>query len=123
MTGKVFFTGFVSDLELVHFYNAAELLVLPSYNEGFGLPALEAMSCGLPVVASQAGALPEVVGDAGLFFNPYAPEELKECLQELLNDKRFCEKLGNRGLCRARKFSWENSARAALAVFDELVRG
>jgi glycosyltransferase involved in cell wall biosynthesis len=121
LNGKVIFTGFVSDEELVHFYNAAELLVLPSYNEGFGLPALEAMSCGLPVVASQAGALPEVVGDAGLFFNPHVPEELKDRLQELLDDKQFREKLGNRGLSRARKFSWENSARAALAAFDELV--
>ena len=68
---KVFFTGFVSDEELVYLYNAASVFVLPSFCEGFGLPAVEAMACGTPVIGSKTTSLPEVVGDAGLFFDPY----------------------------------------------------
>jgi glycosyltransferase involved in cell wall biosynthesis len=120
--GHVVFTGFVPDPELVHFYNASEVLVLPSFAEGFGLPALEAMACGIPVVASRAGALPEVVGDAGLFFSPHAPLELRDRLQELLEDQGLREELARRGLRRAREFSWERSAQAALGAFDALVR-
>ncbi len=121
MSDKVIFTGFVSDQELVHFYNGAQVLAIPSYDEGFGLPAAEAMACGTPVVASRAGALPEVVGQAGLLFDPHAPEELKECLQRLIADEGLRKELGRIGLCRAREFSWESSARTAAATFKELV--
>lgn len=120
LSEQVIFTGFVSDSDLVHLYNAAEMLVLPSFDEGFGLPALEAMACGTPVVASRAGALPEVVGQGGLFFNPYAPEELQERLQRLLADRQLRADLGRKGLQRAREFSWEHSARTALGIFEEL---
>jgi glycosyltransferase involved in cell wall biosynthesis len=120
LSGRVVFTGFVPDSDLVHLYNAAEMLVLPSFDEGFGLPALEAMACGTPVVASRAGALPEVIGQAGLFFNPYAPEELGEHLQRLLADHRLRAELGRKGLQRAREFTWERSARVALGIFEEL---
>lgn len=98
LSGRVIFTGFVPDSDLVHLYNAAEMLVLPSFDEGFGLPALEAMACGIPVVASRAGALPEVVGQAGLFFSPYSPEELREHLQRLLADHQLRAELGRKGL-------------------------
>lgn len=121
MSDKVMFTGFVSDQELVHFYNGAEVLVIPSFDEGFGLPAAEAMACGTPVVASRAGALPEVVGHAGLLFNPHAPKELKDCLQRLIADEGLRKELSRKGLCRAREFSWQSSARAAAATFKELV--
>ncbi len=86
LSGKVVFTGFVSDANLPHFYNAADVLVLPSFAEGFGLPALEAMACGTPVAVSNTGALPEVVKDAGLFFDPYSAEEIRLCLQELIEN-------------------------------------
>jgi glycosyltransferase involved in cell wall biosynthesis len=120
---KVIFTGFVSDPQLLHFYNAATLLVLPSFDEGFGLPVLEAMACGTPVVASRAGALPEVVGEAGLLFDPYAPEELRDRLERMLEDASLRQEMGRKGLARAKEFSWENSARAALAAFQELEAG
>ena len=122
LSGKVFFTGFVSDADLPHFYNAAELLVLPSFAEGFGLPALEAMACGTPVAVSNAGALPEVVGDAGLLFDPYSAEEIRQCLQRLIENEDLCGDLRRRGLQRAKKFSWECSARKALDTFTGLVQ-
>lgn len=121
LSGKVVFTGFVSDADLPHFYNAAEVLVLPSFSEGFGLPALEAMACGTPVAVSNAGALPEVVSDAGLFFDPYSAKEIRQCLQELIENEELRRELGQRGLKRARNFSWECSARRALDTFNGLV--
>ncbi|MBA2524650.1 MAG: glycosyltransferase family 4 protein [Pyrinomonadaceae bacterium] len=121
LSGKVVFTGFVSDTDLPHFYNAGEVLVLPSFAEGFGLPALEAMACGTPVAVSNAGALPEVVGDAGLFFDPYSAREIRQRLQELIENEELRRELGQRGLRRARNFSWECSARRALDTFNGLV--
>lgn len=115
------FTGFVSDAELVQLYNAAQVAVLPSLSEGFGLPALEAMACGTPVVVSRAGALPEVVGAAGLFFDPLQPAELAERLRELLSQPELRHQCARRGLVRARDFSWERSARAALGLFRAVV--
>ena len=69
LTDRIIFTGFVSDEELVYFYNAATVFVLPSFIEGFGLPAMESMACGTPVIGSKTTSLPEVVGNAGLFFD------------------------------------------------------
>lgn len=121
--GSVIFTGFVDDSDLAHFYSAAAALVMPSYDEGFGLPALEAMACGAPVVASQAGALSEVVGEAGCLFNPHSPDELKDRLARLLKDPEMRDGLSRQGLQRAKEFSWEHSARQALAIFEGMVQG
>jgi glycosyltransferase involved in cell wall biosynthesis len=122
VTDRVIFTGFVADPALVYFYNAAQALVLPSFGEGFGLPAVEAMACGIPVVASRIGALTEVVGEAGLFFDPRAPEELTERLRELLEDEPLRARLGRTGLVQARRFSWDRSAHAAREAFESVGR-
>ncbi len=122
LQGRVRFTGFVPDEDLVHIYNAAVALVLPSFDEGFGLPAVEAMACGTPVIASCAGALPEVVGEAGLSFDPHSPRELRACLEEVLTNDSTRLALRERGLRRASEFSWEKSATIALSVFDALKR-
>ena len=114
------FTGFVDDADLVHFYNGASTLVMPSFDEGFGLPALEAMACGTPVIASRAGALPEVVGNAGKLFNPHDPDELKVCLSDVLGDARLHQEMSRQSLQRAREFSWARSADSALAIFEEV---
>lgn len=116
----VIFTGFVADADLLYFYNAAQVLVMPSFNEGFGLPAVEAMACGTPVVASRAGALPEVVGEGGLFFDPRVPEELTNHLQALLENTSLQNALGRKGLSRAQQYSWDQSASAVLALFEKV---
>ena len=120
--GKVVFTGFVDDDDLRYLYNGASALVMPSFDEGFGLPALEAMACGTPVIASNAGALPEVVGDAGRLFSPHSSQELKEHLATVLGDRLVHDAMRRMGLQRAREFSWERSAQAALTVFGRLGR-
>jgi glycosyltransferase involved in cell wall biosynthesis len=119
LDNNVIFTGFVPDDELVHLYNAASVFVLPSFCEGFGLPALEAMSCGTPVIGSDTTSLPEVIGDAGLFFNPKSPEELVDKLVYILDDESFRKELGERSVRRASHFSWSKSAAQLLAVFNE----
>jgi len=86
---KVVFTGFVADDDLPYLMNAADLLVFPSLYEGFGIPPLEAMACGIPVVASNTSSIPEVVGDAALLFDPYNVEEMAETMYRTLVDKNL----------------------------------
>lgn len=117
---RVVFTGFVPDADLPHWYTAAEVLVLPSVDEGFGLPALEAMACGTAVAASRAGALPEVIGDAGILFDPRSVAELRVALERILTDTPLREGLSAKGLQRAAQFTWQASARSAIALFQEV---
>ena len=117
---KVVFTGYIPDEELNIFYNAASVFVLSSFCEGFGLPALEAMSCGTVVIGSSTTSVPEVVGEAGLFFDPDNEQELTDCLRRILDDDQLREELGRRSLQRAATFSWEKSASDMLQVIQDL---
>jgi glycosyltransferase involved in cell wall biosynthesis len=101
------FLGYAAEDGLPALYSGASGLVFPSVYEGFGLPALEAMACGTPVIASRAASLPEVVGDAGLLFDPFDVEEMSEAIATLLEDTGLRDELRQRGLARARQFSWE----------------
>ena len=113
----VHFTGYVADPELVELLNGTAALVFPSLWEGFGLPAVEAMSCGVPVLASDRGSLPEVVGDAGLFFDPRDPADIARCLLEFTSQPGLRERLRPIALARARTFTWDRAAALAEACF------
>jgi glycosyltransferase involved in cell wall biosynthesis len=106
--------------------NAAEAFVFPSLYEGFGLPALEAMSCGTPVVTSNISSLPEVVGDAAVLVDPELVESIAGGMEKVLTDSDLREKLATEGLSQAHKFSWDRAARETLAVYrrvhDEKVK-
>jgi glycosyltransferase involved in cell wall biosynthesis len=99
------------------------VFVLPSFCEGFGLPALEAMSCGTVVIGSDTTSIPEVVGEAGLFFDPNDAAALAEHLAAVLDDKVLREKLQRRSLQRAATFSWQRSAQDTLRVLNSLGSG
>jgi glycosyltransferase involved in cell wall biosynthesis len=118
---EVHFTGRVSEGDLPFIYSGADLLVLPSYFEGFGLPALEAMACGTPVVASDRGALPEVILDAGLLVNPYDLDALGRNIQRVLEDERLRYSLIEKGLDRAKYFSWRSTAEKTLQILEDAV--
>lgn len=122
LESSVTFTGFVPDDDLVHLYQTAACVVLPSREEGFGLPIVEAMACGVPVIASRTGALPELVGDtAGLLINPDHPAELVGALYRLaLATPQLRASFGAAGRGRAAELSWERAAADLLAVFEEL---
>lgn len=117
---RVIFTGYIPDQELNALYNAATVFVLPSFCEGFGLPALEAMSCGTVVIGSDSTSIPEVVGEAGLFFDPHDVPALAAHLRTVLDDHALREELQRRSLQRAAQFSWQRSAQDALHVLQAL---
>jgi glycosyltransferase involved in cell wall biosynthesis len=120
VSDRVLLPGYIPDAELVHLYNRAYALVQPSLMEGFGLPAVEAMACGIPVISSRAGSLPEVIGDAGLFFDPTDVGEMAATMSDLLSEHPRRDEMGRRALDRARLFSWERAARALMDCFAEL---
>lgn len=110
LAGRVRHLGYVRQDEQEQLYGRARLLVLPSFDEGFGLPVLEAMSAGVPVIASRRGALPEVVGDAGVLVEPDQEEDISRAMERLLTDQTLALSQAEAGLQRARAFSWATSA-------------
>ncbi|SEO21132.1 Glycosyltransferase involved in cell wall bisynthesis [Duganella sp. CF517] len=118
--GDVVLTGYVSDDDLVSLYNLTALFVFPSLQEGFGLPALEAMSCGVPVIGSNNSSIPEVIGRADALFDPNKVADISAKMQQVLADAGMAESLRAHGLRQARLFSWDASAKAALAGFEQL---
>ena len=118
----VLFPGFVTAEEQVLWYNAADLFAYPSLYEGFGLPPLEAMACGVPVVASDRASLPEVVGDAGRLVDPERPGALAEALGAVLGDSAARERMAAAGPERARRFTWGAMTEQVLAVYRSLER-
>jgi glycosyltransferase involved in cell wall biosynthesis len=117
----------VSDEELARLYGEAEVAIVPSLYEGFSLPAIEAMSCGVPVVATTGGALPEVVGtsgETGLLVQPNDPDALVAAIGQLLDDAALRERLGANGRQRViDRFTWQVTARGTAACYDALVNG
>ena len=107
---------FVEDDDRPAMYNAAELLVYPSFFEGFGFQPLEAMACGTPVVSSNVSSIPEVVHDAALLIDPYNTRELYYAIREVLTNKNFREDLIWKGSNRVRNFSWQKTAHETLDV-------
>jgi glycosyltransferase involved in cell wall biosynthesis len=104
-------------LDLPAVYNGASVLALPSFYEGFGLPALEAMACGIPTVVSDRGALPEVIGDAGLLVDPNQPQSIADALERMLTDSALRQQAVEKGLRRAAASTWQKAAQTALQVY------
>lgn len=117
---KIILPGFIADEDKTALYNLAGVFVYPSLYEGFGFPPLEAMASGAPVIVSHSSSLPEVVGDAGVFIDPYQPEELFRALQQILADQELADLLRKKGIARAAQFSWDKAAKAVYDVFCSL---
>ncbi|HEX8598256.1 MAG TPA: glycosyltransferase family 1 protein [Chloroflexia bacterium] len=121
-SGQVTFLGRVPDEQLPLWYNVATVVAYPSLYEGFGLPALEAMSCGTPVLASNTSALPEVVGGGGLLLDPGDERAWLEAMQRVLSDEQLRAELAARALGQAAGFGWDRSARETVAVYRRVLQ-
>lgn len=119
---NVIFTDFVEDKDLVLLYNSADLFILPSLKEGFGLPPLEAMACGCPVIVSNSSALPEIVGDAAVLFNPYDTQDIANKIYKVLSDENLKNKLISKGLQRVKDFKWDKTASKMISIYEEVAR-
>ena len=116
-SGRIQFTGYVTDRQLAACYRCSTAFVLPSLYEGFGLPVLEAMAHGVPVASSNAGALPEVAGDAAVLFDPRSVEGMTAAVSSILSDSGLRERLSRAGKSRAAQFTWKRTAESTLAVY------
>ncbi len=112
--------GYVERAELPVLYTMATLFIYPSLYEGFGLPILEAMSCGTPVITSDVSSLPEVGEKAAFYFDPHSDEELCSLLLRLANDEELCAKHSERSLAQAAKFSWQKAGKELMDLFNRL---
>jgi len=119
---RVLFTGHLEDDELRALYSACRVFVYPSLYEGFGLPLLEAMSCGAPVVTSNIASIAETVGDVARLVAPSDVDELARAITELITDTSEREKRSAAGIEHAKKFSWERTAAATMAVYDRILQ-
>jgi glycosyltransferase involved in cell wall biosynthesis len=115
--GEVRQLGYISREELVVVMAGAKALIYPSIYEGFGLPPLEAMACGVPVIASNVSSLPEVVGDAGILIDPHDADALAEKMRELQADDDLIERLGKAARLRSQQFTWRKCAEQTLQVY------
>jgi glycosyltransferase involved in cell wall biosynthesis len=116
------FLGYVPEEDLPALYCGARALLFATLYEGFGIPAVEAFSCGCPVLGATVGALPEVIGDAGLLANPNSPEAIAAQLERLLRDEELWNSCRKKGLERAKLFSWDKAATEYLAIYKEMKR-
>ena len=117
---ELIFTGYVTDEELLQFYNLCQLYVFPSWHEGFGLPALEAMACGAPVIGASTSSLPEVIGLDEALFDPFDVSSISQKIAHALEDEAFRSRLREHGLRQAKLFSWDETARRAIAAWEAL---
>lgn len=118
---KIIFTGFIDDEDLSSIYSGASFFVYPSLYEGFGLPPLEAMQCGLPVITSNNSSLPEVVGDAGIMVDATNEAQLCQAMTKLLNDPNLCQQLSKQALQQSQNFSWEKCAAETIAIYQHIL--
>lgn len=117
LVNDIIFTGYIADEDLPYLYNLSLAFVYPSLYEGFGLPPLEAMSCGIPVISSNASSLPEVVGNAGIMVDPLRVDDIAAAMLLVFQSQTLRDNLSIRGLEQAKKFSWKRCAEETLQVY------
>jgi len=119
--GKVIFTGHVPDDDLVDLYNGAELFIYPSLYEGFGLPVIEAMACGVPVITSNISSLPEVSGNAARLIDPVNIADIKDSMEFILSNSSVRQGMIEKGLENVKRFSYEKMAKETLGLYNKAV--
>jgi glycosyltransferase involved in cell wall biosynthesis len=123
LEARVHFTGYAPDEDLPWWYNAADLFVLPSQYEGFGMPIVEAMACGTPVIAANNSSLPEAAGQAGQLFTPNDVDDLAERMANVLYNPQISDKMRQLGIDHAHSFSWEQAGRETAVIYQKVLQG
>ena len=118
----ILLTGYVPNKELPAIYSLCTVFLYPSLRESFGIPMLEAMACGVPVITSNTSSMPEVGGDAALYVNPFAPDEISHAMHELVNDQALRNQLITAGFGNAARFSWRAMAENVLSIYTEVCK-
>lgn len=118
----IVYTGYVPSEDMPALYNGAFAFLFPSLQEGFGIPVLEAMACGIPVITSNCSSLPEVAGKGGILVSPSHPQEITEAILHLENDSDFYRQQSAYGLKRIKQFSWKHTAEAYKHLYDSLLK-
>lgn len=121
LSSDIIMTGWVPESDMPYIVNGASAFIFPSIHEGFGIPVLQAMNCGVPVVLSDIPVLREIVGDAALYFDPRNKDKASEAIFEILTNEKMKKGLSEAGLARAKQFSWEKCARETLGVLKGLL--
>jgi glycosyltransferase involved in cell wall biosynthesis len=121
LNDKIIRLGWIPQKDLVGIYNLATVYCQPSFYEGFGLPVLEAMSCGCPVVAAKTSSLREICGDAALMVDPYDINDIARGLEMVIDDKKISDMLGKKGLRWVKNFSWERTAKETIEVYKKVL--
>ncbi len=123
MRQSIQFPGYIPQNELPLWYNAADMFVYPSHFEGFGLPVLEAMACGIPVITSDSSSLPEVAGDAAILVSPTDIDGLSHAMEKVFTDAELAHSLTAKGLRQASKFRWEKTAAETIMLYRQVLAG
>ncbi|MCG6186905.1 glycosyltransferase family 4 protein [Maribellus maritimus] len=113
-------TGYVVNTDLPAIINQCEVFLYPSLRESFGIPILEGMACGIPVITSNTSSMPEIAGDSALIVNPAKSEEITDAIFKILNNETLKKELTEKGIKRAKEFSWENMAKSYLNLYEEI---
>lgn len=113
--------GYIQDEDLPLIYNAAEMFVLPSFIEGFGIIILEAQKCGCPVAASNSSSIPEVMAESGIMFDPHSPENMAEKIFSVLNNSNKLQELKTKGLENVKRFTWRKCAEKTLDIYKQIL--
>jgi glycosyltransferase involved in cell wall biosynthesis len=121
IAARVHFPGWIEEQDKPAIYSAARALVFPSTYEGFGLPPLEAMSCGTPTIVSDRASLPEIVGDGGLYVDPDDTAALAQAMFRLATDDTLHQALSQAALAHAKQFDWRRTAQATLAAYKRVL--
>ena len=120
LINHIFLTGYVINTDLPAIYNLCKIFLYPSLRESFGIPVIEAMSCGTPVITSNTSSMPEISGGAGYIIDPFNPLEITKAIEKILADENLRNDLINKGLKRAKKFSWRAMAENVLKLYEEV---
>ncbi|SHH51525.1 glycosyltransferase family 4 protein [Clostridium grantii] len=122
IANKVIFTGFIPVEDMPIFYNGCKIFLYPSFYEGFGLPPLEAMSCGAPIIASNVTSIPEILGDSAYYIDPYNIDELSLAIERVMMDVDLREKMIFNGFIKSNEYTWKKTAQSTLAAYTSLIK-